>query len=272
MVIYSNWQPLSSYPISQDETGPSHINLKYASGVRQLALDFGNQGVVYPITLDVDCKVTYSSKYQGNYIVVQVGEYKLMFVHVNEHAAVGSTVKAGGVICRIAPTSENGGYAVHLHCSARKNDGEYPIRSIIYDSGIHVGVKVEFTSDTNIRQGNGTSYPIQDVAKMGSVAEVRDGPRTGNGYTWFDCVFLSGTGWCIDSHMKVTNKVVTYPDGTLPPPPDPCQLKLDAQKAEYEKKLADQKVDYEKQVADVKAKAKEEVPVLEGSASRLKAL
>jgi uncharacterized protein YraI len=271
VVIYSNWVPLSSYPISQDESGPSHIDLKYASGVKQLPIDFAGQKVDFPLTLDVDCKVTYSSKLQGNYCIVQAGEFKIMFVHVYQHAAVGSTVKAGGVICRIAPTTLNGGYAVHLHISGRKNDAEYAVRNIIFNSGIHVGVKVEFLADTNIRQGNGTSYPIQDTAKAGAVAEIIGGPRNGDGYTWFDVRLLSGTGWAIDKHMKVTNKEITFPDGSVPII-DPCAVKLEAQKRDYEKQLFDQKTAYEKQIADLRGKAHLEVPILEASASRLKSL
>ena len=130
--IFSNKKELRTYPITQDENGVYHKNLTYSSGVPQLALDFGNQKVGYPITMNVDVKVTFRASNAGNYIVVQYGSYKFMFVHVYKHAALGSTVKKGAPICYIAPTTYNGGYAVHLHTSARKDNKAYAIRKILY--------------------------------------------------------------------------------------------------------------------------------------------
>ena len=134
--IFSNGKELRTYPITQDESGVYHKNLKYADGTPQLALDFGNQKVGYSITMNVDVKVTYRSSAAGNYIVVQYGSYKFMFVHVYKHAALGSTVKKGAPICYVAPTAYNGGYAVHLHTSARKDGKSYPIRKILFASEV----------------------------------------------------------------------------------------------------------------------------------------
>lgn len=72
--------------------------------------------------------------------------------------------------------------------------------------------------------------------------------------------------WYITSGSK-EYAVPPYIWGAQPPPPpvDPCQEKIDAA-------LAVQSREYEKQIAELKAKAKAEVPVLEASANRLKAL
>lgn len=135
--IYVNGKELKNYKITQDENGTSHKNLKYADGTLQYALDHGDMKVGYGISLNDNCKMTYRSSSAGNYIVVQplsFPEYKLMFVHVNKHftTTVGKICKTGNTICKIAPTTENGGCAVHLHSSSRKNGKAHKIRNIIY--------------------------------------------------------------------------------------------------------------------------------------------
>jgi hypothetical protein len=135
--IYVNGKELSNYPITQDENGSSHKWLTYADGTLQYALDHGDMKVDYAVTLNDDCKLTYRASNAGNYIVVQpvnYPEFKLMFVHVYEHFSntIGKVCKKGKAICKIAPTTQNGGSEIHLHDSARKNGKAYKIRNVIY--------------------------------------------------------------------------------------------------------------------------------------------
>jgi hypothetical protein len=140
---------------------------------------------------------------------------------------------------------------------------------------VGIGQYVMFRKNTNVRSGDGTSYPIQTVAKEGSVWYVQGGPRTKDGYEWWDIHacdqtngdLVGGTGWCA---MRLTGGeywVVVVPK-PVPPVVDPCIAKLAAQKVEYEKLLAAK----DKQIADITSKAHAEAPVLEASASRLKSL
>ena len=136
--IFVNGKELKLYPITQDENGISHKGLTYKDGTLQYALDFGNMKVDYPVTLNDDCKLTYRSDSAGNYVVVQpihFPEFKLMSVHVYKHfsTAVGKVCKAGNLICKIAPTTQNGGCAIHLHISCRKNGKAFKIRDLIYN-------------------------------------------------------------------------------------------------------------------------------------------
>jgi hypothetical protein len=214
MTIFSNWRPLSSYPITQSENGLYHRNLIYA-GVKQNPLDFGGQVVGYPLTLDRACTVIARSGSHGNYITVapDFTNYHICFVHVSGHATRkrGDRIPAGEPICRIASQWENGGYAPHLHiCSLIWANGKYSqswIRNVVFKpvgKDIHKNMFVRFTHRTNVRQGNGLQYPILSTTNVGAIARIKDGPRTGNGYRWFDCDFSvggGGSGWCIDNYM-----------------------------------------------------------------------
>jgi hypothetical protein len=217
MTIYSNWRPLSAYRITQDEYGATHLRLTYG-GVLQHPLDFGDQVVGYPITLDMDCKVIYQEARYGNYVTVNpIGTpYHFCFVHTNCHSwPRGTVIHAGEPICRIAPSSQNGGYIPHLHACAMLWYGKYSpawIRNVVFaqvGKDLHKGMNVKFSRATNVRTGNGLKYPVQAVAKAGAVGYIKDGPRSGDGYRWFDCQFSSGTGWCIDNFMIPTNEPIT---------------------------------------------------------------
>lgn len=119
---------------------------------------------------------------------------------------------------------------------------------------IEKGERVRFTSETNIRTGNGTDYPIQDMALSGSVAEIVDGPRPGNGYTWYDCRFLSGSGWCISKHMEKTSQPVSNPDGSIPepqPPVDPCAQRVKETEELFKGRILKLSEEYDRRVADL---------------------
>lgn len=47
----------------------------------------------------------------------------------------------------------------------------------------------------NLRTGSGTSYRVQKVLDVGTGARVKDGPRTADGYTWWDIEGDFGSGW-----------------------------------------------------------------------------
>ncbi len=265
MKVFLNGKNLKTYPITQTEAGPAHINLRYA-GVLQHPLDFDiNVQAGYPITFDCDVKVIFRESTKGNYMTVNpIGTpFHIVLVHVYKHAAVGTTVKAGSVVCRLAPKTLNGGYGVHLHIASLIYVGgtvrykESYIRNIIFaDStqGIHKGMRVEFSRATNLRKGHTPDYAVTGTAQPKAVAEIIDGLRYNDkdGYTRFDCKFSNGTGWCIDNWMRVTSKPITPIAGPVvpippvePPPTDPCKI--------YKDKV----VDLEKRVSALNSSLKE---------------
>lgn len=222
--FFSNGKELKEYPITQNEYGTtSHLTSQYADGVLQRPLDFGNQKVGYSQTLNDDCKLYSQGVSSGNWICVQpihYPEYLIMYVHVNAHFStkVGSICKAGQTICKIAPTSENGGYAIHLHISARKNKKEFFIRQLIFATDIpspkyKVGNHLIMQSVMNIRDSKGND--IGDAA-LNSVCEIVEVDSYHNGYQWYKVNFLNKTGVYIADtvYNEITTKSVTNLDGT----------------------------------------------------------
>ena len=131
MKLFVNGKELKHYPISQNEYGFSHKNSRYSSGVMQRPLDFGGMKAGDVITSDVAVRIISSSPGASGYTVFQGPDDKQwMCVHVWKFAS--GVVPAGQQICQIAPTSHNGGYAVHLHVSARQNYQEFFVRSLIF--------------------------------------------------------------------------------------------------------------------------------------------
>lgn len=65
------------------------------------------------------------------------------------------------------------------------------------------GDKVDIVTNANIRQGSGTTAKVVTTLKAEvKNAEIIDGPREANGYTWFDVKWTGGTGWAASINLK----------------------------------------------------------------------
>jgi hypothetical protein len=113
-------------------TTGSHCSSFYANGSKQLPLDFRvGAGVV--VKCNVDVKIYNGHTGNGNWCTIQpikYPDYKFLLVHVHKWK-IGRVIKAGDSICKIAPTSLNGGYPAHLHIAGRYKNKSYPMRKFI---------------------------------------------------------------------------------------------------------------------------------------------
>lgn len=228
--FYCNGKELKNYPITQDEYGKtSHLNCKYSSGVLQRPLDFGDMKVGYAHTLSDDCTLYSRGSDGGNWICVRpvhFPQYYIMYVHQNAHFSTtkGAVCKAGQPICKVAPSSENGGYAIHLHISGRENLKEFFIRELIFKQETYsVGQRFIFLDVMNIRDANGND--IGDVAKN-AVGEIIEVSTYHDNYQWYKIKFLDFEGYVADTNLnEISAKEITKLDGTVPviitPQPEP---------------------------------------------------
>lgn len=70
--------------------------------------------------------------------------------------------------------------------------------------GIEKGDTVLVLDSLNLRQGSGTSYPVIRTLAPETTATVIDGPRSADGYTWFDIKGDFGTGWVAADWLQET--------------------------------------------------------------------
>ena len=110
---------------------------------------------------------------------------------------VGDIVQVGQLVYRTG----NMGYSKgdHLHFQLKLNGVLVdPSQYVLNDENVSlfkIGDKIQITGEQNIRQGSGTSYPITGSTKIGEIYEIEDGPRTSDGYTWYD---LKNNNWVAD--------------------------------------------------------------------------
>ena len=110
---------------------------------------------------------------------------------------VGDIVQVGQLVYRTG----NMGYSKgdHLHFQLKLNGALVdPSQYVLNDENVSlfkIGDKIQITGEQNIRQGSGTSYPITGSTKIGEIYEIEDGPRTSDGYTWYD---LKNNNWVAD--------------------------------------------------------------------------
>ncbi len=81
------------------------------------------------------------------------------------------------------------------------------------------GDQVKTTDALNLRSGASTGSSVIAVLPAGATGTVTGGPRTGNGYTWWQIKTSYGTGWAVEDWLA---KVSTSP----PPPPPPASGKF----------------------------------------------
>lgn len=110
---------------------------------------------------------------------------------------VGDIVQVGQLVYRTG----NMGYSKgdHLHFQLKLNGALVdPSQYVLNDENVSlfkIGDKIQITGEQNIRQGSGTSYPITGSTKIGEIYEIEDGPRTSDGYDWYD---LKNNNWVAD--------------------------------------------------------------------------
>lgn len=200
------------------------ITQTYHTGGNNTAIDL-SASTNTPVYALADGIVTYRSSGAGSYCIqtVKDSDIKIYYVHTYKWVNANTFVNKGDIICYIAPTSLNGGYPTHLHLGlqAGKEIMDYFDRSIIFRTkyqdikniwfkgedldwskfrdlsyvSFKIGDKIQVTGEQNIRQGSGTSYPITGSTKIGEIYEIEDGPRTSDGYTWYD---LKNNNWVAD--------------------------------------------------------------------------
>ena len=204
------------------------ITQTYHTGGNNTAIDLSipNLSANTPIYAIASGKVLKVSTSSGSYICTTCdgADFNIFYVHINRfQVKVGQEIKKGQLIGYIAPKSVNGGYPMHLHLglTVGYHIMDYLDRSIIFRTkyqeikdiwfkgedldwskfrdlsymSFKIGDKIVITGEQNIRQGSGTSYPITGNTETGEIYEIEDGPRTSDGYTWYD---LKNNNWVAD--------------------------------------------------------------------------
>lgn len=89
-------------------------------------------------------------------------------------------------------------------------------------AGLAKGDTVKATDNLNLRQGSGTSYKALTTLPAGTVATIIDGPRSADGYQWYDIKGDFGTGWVAADWLTKTEPAKPDPKPTPAwPYPDP---------------------------------------------------
>lgn len=110
---------------------------------------------------------------------------------------VGDIVQVGQLVYRTG----NMGYSKgdHLHFQLKLNGALVdPSQYVLNDENVSlfkIGDKIQITGEQNIRQGSGTSYAVTGGTEIGEIYEIEDGPRTSDGYDWYD---LKNNNWVAD--------------------------------------------------------------------------
>lgn len=92
-----------------------------------------------------------------------------------------------------------------------------PLTSFAQQDGISIGQTVRVTTggqNLNLRSGPGINYEV--IAKLtdGTLMTVVDGPRTADGYTWWELDGEPGRGWAVEEFLRVVEGVVLPPDSS----------------------------------------------------------
>jgi uncharacterized protein YgiM (DUF1202 family) len=76
---------------------------------------------------------------------------------------------------------------------------------------LKAGDTIRVTEVLNMRSGAGTTFGIVATLAVGTTGKVLAGPRTGNGYTWYQIQTSAGSGWVVRDWIAKTTP-------TTPPP------------------------------------------------------
>ena len=117
--------------------------------------------------------------------------------------AILATLSTGTIVRYLANGGSANGYTwakVEVESTGRVGFVASQFLSPLSDGGgITIGDMVHVDtasgSGANLRSGPGTGYSIVAVVRNGLTGTVTDGPRSGNGYTWFKVNFGDTQGW-----------------------------------------------------------------------------
>lgn len=194
----------------------------------------------------------------------------------NVKVKVGDKVVAGQQICATGNSGHS--FADHLHFEWLTNYKDLrtrvdPTKFVINDKmeNYKIGDKIVFTGVQKIRKGSGTGsdskYKILRESVIGETATIKDGPRTADGYTWYDLIFENGsTGWVADVG-KFTFWKEDSGGAVIPPEQTECEKEVERLKTENKgltNELTALKSQVEKLENDLKLQ-KDRVGFLEGS-------
>jgi len=207
-------------------SGSVYVSQTYHWGSNNRAVDFGSKPAGTAVYAIADGVMSTQSSGAGSYCILDVddSDFRIFYVHTYKWLPKGSKVKKGQKICEVAPSSVNGGYAVHLHLGLGMVNGSYPYlmdyfdRDIVfkttyndiaadwfitkdkidwnkfkdyyYMSQFIKGDNIEFKGDSNVRFGPANDR-IAYLAPKGSIGKIKDGPRTADGHEWWDLQFLN---------------------------------------------------------------------------------
>ena len=136
------------------KTGTLWISQTYHQNTSNKAVDFGSVTVGKSVYAIADGTITTVSSAYGSYCVLTVKDspIKVYYVHCYKFLKKGTVVKAGDKIGEIAPTSVNGGYAVHFHLGLNLgyNLMDYMDRNIVFATRYADIMKSWFTSSEKI--------------------------------------------------------------------------------------------------------------------------
>lgn len=260
-IIYANGKDLAECPVVQNETGVYYSNgsayfkpvlkdfdtatppsgykrytggshASYIGNTKRHPIDISFI-VGTKLTANFDVKVISSTSADGSWIKTQIvgTNYILPFVHCYKgldsngkptYPVAGSIIKAGSVICSVAPQSITKN-PPHLHADEWTG---YLIRNLIlYGDFIHteipkpaysVGQRFIALDTMNIRDNHGED--IGDILKN-AVGEIVTVGTFHDGYQWYELKFLNGFGYVADTKFnEITTLPITNLDGSIPAP------------------------------------------------------
>lgn len=199
--------------------GGSHA--KYLSNSNRNPLDLSIVAGAN-LTANVDVKVLGSTPNDGSWCKVQPVGSDMVVGLVHTYQWRSGIVKAGNIICKVAPQSVTG-FAPHLHIDEWSNKGRR-IRELILNGDFNMstfkkGDKIKITATQNIRKA--PAGTITGDSKVGWTGFIYDNPRDavldGKNYTWYDIHFDGGgSGWLAD-----VGKFEIYTPEPPKPPVDP---------------------------------------------------
>lgn len=160
----------------------------------------------------------------GGGVAAQAGDYELVSdydgVRVRNapglHGAVIGVVNTGGVVSVTGQTTYADGYSwvpvfVHGQGVNGYGAGEF-FRNASGSTGWFRGTPVYVTSDgVNLRSGAGIGNPVIGNFSYGTNAIVNDGPRSADGYGWYNITIDGLTGWMASDFLAEG-----YTDGPAP--------------------------------------------------------
>lgn len=85
-------------------------------------------------------------------------------------------------------------------------------------NALKIGTKAVLTDAVNLRQAWGTSGKLITTLPAGTAVEIIDGPKTANGFTWYDVKGTFGTGWMAANWFQILPPEEQKPSTAWPYP------------------------------------------------------